>query len=94
MDIDCLRTISSAKIRESAKTHTTACTLMGHCIESSGYGLVDDNGKMTLLDPKATKHVVEALMKTTKEKGVRLRVALEEKDAGVETVSVNEVEDQ
>lgn len=93
VDIACLRTIPAAKIGESAKMHTTACALMGHCIES-GYGLVDDNGKMTLLDPKATKHVVEALISTSKEKGVRLRVMREENDGAMETVSVEEVEDQ
>ncbi|MDX5423533.1 hypothetical protein [Pontibacter virosus] len=40
--ISCLRTIPSAQTGEAAKEHSTACALMGHCIES-GYGLVDSN---------------------------------------------------
>ncbi|ARS38139.1 hypothetical protein [Pontibacter actiniarum] len=90
VDIACLRTIPSAQIPDKARTHTTACALMGHCIES-GYGLVDNNDKITLLDPKATKHVVETLMKTSKEKGARLHVVRERKGGGMETVSVREV---
>ena len=92
VDIACLRTMPAERTGEAAKKHSTACALMGHCIES-GYGLVDDEGRMTLLDPKATRHVVEALMKTSKEKGVRLRVEREGKAGEMETVSVREVVD-
>ncbi|MDX5438699.1 MAG: hypothetical protein LPK03_15975 [Pontibacter sp.] len=92
VDIACLRTMPSARVGEAAKEHTTECSLMGHCIES-GYGLVDKDGKIKLLDPKATTHVVEALMKTSREKGTRLRVEREGKSGKMETVSVSEVVD-
>ncbi|GAB3833780.1 hypothetical protein [Pontibacter rugosus] len=93
VDIACLRTTPVTRIGEAARVHSTACALMGHCIES-GYGLVDDNGKITLLDPKATKHVIEALVKTSKEKGARLRVEREGKAGEMETVSVREAVDR
>ena len=87
VDIICLRHMSPAQYTEQAKGHTTSCALMGHCVES-GYGLVGDNNKLVVLDPKATPWVVALLKKTNNEKGVRLKVEREENDKEMETVKV------
>lgn len=91
VDVACLRTIPSSQIGEEAKSHTTACALMGHCMES-GYGLVGPDGRVALLDPKATPHVVSVLNHTTVERGVWLRVEREQKGEKMETQSVSEAE--
>ncbi|WP_017733997.1 hypothetical protein [Nafulsella turpanensis] len=87
VDIICLRHMSPSQYTEQAKEHTTSCALMGHCVES-GYGLVGDNNKLMVLDPKATPWVVALLKKTDKEKGVRLQVEREENEKEMETVKV------
>ena len=90
VDIICLRHMSLSQYAEQAKEHTTACALMGHCIES-GYGLVGEQNKLVVLDPKATPWVVALLKRTEKEKGVRLRVEREKKDEEMETTKVSEL---
>ena len=87
VDAICLRHMSPSQYTEQAKKHTTACALMGHCIES-GYGLVGEQNRLVVLDPKATPWVVALLKKTDKEKGVRLRVEREKKDEEMETAKV------
>ena len=87
VDIICLRHMSPSQYTEQAKKHTTTCALMGHCVES-GYGLVGDNNKLVVLDPKATPWVVALLKKTDMEKGVRLKVEREENEKEMETVKV------
>ena len=88
VDIACLRTMPASQLSAQAKEHTTACALMGHCIES-GYGLVDEKDKMVLLDSEATLWIVTLLKRTDKEKGVRLRVEREEKEGKMETIKVS-----
>lgn len=51
--IICLRKYSQYARLPRARTHTVACGLKGHCIES-GSGLVGDQGSVMLLDPAAT----------------------------------------
>lgn len=92
VDIACLRTAPSYGLEEMAEEHTTACALMGHCIES-GYGLVRKDGSMTLLDPKATPHVVWALTQASTERGAWLRVERQQNGDKMETVSALEVVD-
>ena len=88
VDIACLRTMPASRLSEKAKEHTTACALMGHCIES-GYGLIDEENKMVLLDAVATPWIVALLKKTDTEKGVRLRVDREAKEGKMETTKVS-----
>ena len=88
VDIICLRHMPASQYSEQAKEHTTACALMGHCMES-GYGLVGEQNKLVVLDPKATPWVVALLKRTDQEKGVRLKVEREEKDSEMETTKVS-----
>lgn len=88
VDIACLRTMPASRLSDKAKEHTTACALMGHCIES-GYGLVDEENKMVLLDSEATLRVVTLLKRTDTEKGVRLNVEREEQEGKMETTKVS-----
>ena len=89
VDIACLRSMPAAKLGEQAIEHTTACALMGHCIES-GYGLIDEENKMVLLNSEATPRIVDLLKKTDTEKGVRLKVEREEKEGKMKTTKISE----
>jgi hypothetical protein len=63
---------------------------MGHCIES-GYGLVEANNKLVLLDPEATPEIVGVLKNSGTEKGLRLSVERKEKEGKMTTYKVLEV---
>ena len=73
VDVACLRTSPADELLDRASSHSTSCGLMGHCVES-GYGLVDDDGRIHLLEPAATTAVVRHLLETPVEEGVRLLV--------------------
>lgn len=70
--------------------HTKDCALMGHCVES-GYGLVNENGDIRVLDAKATPLIIEKVGGSEKEKGVKLRVTREKKNKEMETTNVEEI---
>lgn len=89
IDIACIRTSPVAKLPERAKEHTKACALMGHCMES-GYGLVNKQGKLAILDDEATPKIAALLQSTESEKGIWLQVECFEKDGKMETLSVRE----
>ena len=90
LDIACLRKYPREEYAERAQVHTTECSTMGHCLES-GYALVDPDGRVTLLDPKATAPVLDALRQSDREAGVWLRVRREPDDSALATVEVAEV---
>ncbi|MGB3754379.1 MAG: hypothetical protein WA954_10835 [Parerythrobacter sp.] len=90
LDIACLRKYPRDEYAERARAHTTSCSLMGHCVES-GYALVGDDGRVALLEPQATPRVMEALRRSDREAGVRLRARREVRDGALETVTVEEV---
>lgn len=69
LDIACLRKYPRDEYADRAREHTTACSVMGHCLES-GYALVDADGRVTLLDPEATAPVLDALRRSDREAGV------------------------
>ena len=89
LDIACLRKYPRDEYAERARAHTTSCSMMGHCLES-GYALVDPDGRVTLLDPKATAPVLDALRRSDREAGVWLRVRREPDDGALATVEVTE----
>jgi len=72
VDIACLRKYPEDELASRARAHTAECALMGHCVES-GYGLVDADGRVQLLDDEATPHVVTALRSSASDSGIRLR---------------------
>ena len=60
VDIICLRLYPQNELLERAKVHTRKCSLAGHCTES-GFGLVDEEGRMSLLDPNATPQLLDVI---------------------------------
>lgn len=90
IDVACVRKNARDDLPENARTHSSECALMGHCVES-GYGLVAEDGRLTLLDPEATPKVVDAVERSETREGVRLRVVREERDGTMETTAVEEL---
>lgn len=90
VDQACLRKYPQDELLERARTHTTDCALMGHCMES-GYGLVDEEGRPLLLEPSSTTRVVEALRSTGQKRGVRLRAIREMQEQEMRTTRIDEV---
>ena len=90
VDQACLRKYPQDQLLERARVHTSECALMGHCMES-GYGLVDDQGRLLLLEPAATPGVVHAIEQSGRERGVRLRAVREMQDGEMRTMTVTEL---
>lgn len=90
MDGGCIRKNGRDELLEKAREHTRECALMGHCVES-GYGIVTENDRLTVLDSEATREVVDEVEESNTERGIRLRVTRERRDGGMETTSVEEV---
>lgn len=89
IDVACIRKNPRDDLLEKARTHSTECALMGHCVES-GYGLVTEDDRLTLLDPEATPKVVEVVGKSDTEQGIRLKVTRTQRDGTMETMVVTE----
>lgn len=90
IDAACIRKNSRDKLLEKARTHSKECALMGHCVES-GYGLVTEDDHLTLLDPKATQKVVDAVEESDTQQGIQLTVTRDEQDGTMETTTVTEL---
>lgn len=90
IDITCVRKSPSADLIDRASAHTTACGLMGHCIES-GFALIDYDGGVHLLEPDATTDVVRELLRTGVDEGLRLQVTRELDGHEMRTVDVQPV---
>jgi hypothetical protein len=90
VDIACIRNYPRDELLERARVHTRECGLHGHCIES-GYGLVNEEGRLLLLDPKATWQVLEVIRNSKLEAGIELRAMREMKNGEMETTSVEEI---
>ena len=91
VDLICLREYPAGEYAERARRHTRVCALKGHCVES-GYGLVDEDGHVALLDPAATPQVVGVLQSSGRDTGIRLRVRREEHKGEMATMGVHEVD--
>ena len=87
MDVACIRKAPADELARRAAEHRTACGLMGHCIES-GYGLIDHQGQLHLLDPDATAPVVQHLLEAWPERGVRILVRRRQDGEAMRTVDV------
>ena len=87
VDMGCIRKYPQDEQLARARAHTTECATMGHCVES-GYGLVDEQGRVAALDPKATPRVVNALREASSDHGVWLRAKRVMKDEEMETTDV------
>ena len=90
VDLMCLRKYPQDELLERAREHTKRCALMGHCVES-GYGLVDEEGRLFLLEPAATPRVVDAIRGSERDYGLRLRATREMQDGEMNTVRVHEI---
>lgn len=89
IDVGCIRKNARDDLLEKARTHSRECALMGHCVES-GYGIVTEADRLTVLDPDATPKIVETVTECATEEGIRLEVRREERDGAMETTSVEE----
>ncbi len=89
MDIACIRTNPVAEMGSRAKNHTKTCALMGHCVES-GYGLVNTQGEVVLLDDEATPKIVAVLQQINAEDEIWLQVDRQEKKGKMNTIKVEE----
>ena len=90
IDVGCIRKNSRDELLERATAHTRDCALMGHCVES-GYGIVTDDDRVTILDSEATPQVVNVIKASDTEKGIQLRVSREDRDGTMETTEVTEI---
>lgn len=88
VDIACLRKYPAGEYAERARRHSKDCALMGHCVES-GFGLVDDDGTVSLLDSAATVKVLDAVRGAPGEQGVRLRVTRRFDGEAAQTLEVS-----
>lgn len=90
LDLACVRKYPQDELLERAKAHTKDCALMGHCLES-GYGLVNEDGDVRLLDTKATPKILETIKASEKEKGIKLRAEREKNEEEMETIRIEEI---
>lgn len=91
VDLACIRKYPQDELAERAQAHSKTCGLKGHCVES-GYGLVDEEGHVALLDSEATLRVVDAIRQSVKEEGIKLRAVREQEGQEMRTVQVDEME--
>ncbi|QLG62108.1 hypothetical protein [Halorarum salinum] len=89
IDVGCIRKNARDDLLEKARTHTRECALMGHCVES-GYGIVTEDDRLTVLDPEATPKIVAVVGESDTEQGIRLRVQRDERDGAMETTDIEE----
>ena len=87
VDLACLRRYPTGEYLDRARTHSTDCALMGHCVES-GYGLVQDDNTVIPLDTAATRQIVAVLSETGDRQGIRLVVHREQRDSEMVTSGV------
>ncbi|HKJ59673.1 MAG TPA: hypothetical protein VKA37_10605 [Halobacteriales archaeon] len=78
------------ELLENAQEHSRECALMGHCI-ASGYGVVAEDDRLTLLDPVATRMVVEVVEESRSREGTLLRGSREKRDGAMGTTRVEEI---
>lgn len=90
MDAGCIRKNARDELVDKAEVHTRDCALMGHCVES-GYGIVSEDDRVTMLDPEATPQVISVVEQSDTDEGIRLRVVREKQDDGMETTEVTEI---
>jgi hypothetical protein len=90
VDIICLRKYPRNELLDRAKVHTRKCSLAGHCAES-GFGLVDDNGQVSLLDPQATPQLLDVVRDSSHDSGIKLQVTREMQDGDMKTTAVKEI---
>jgi hypothetical protein len=91
VDIACLRKWPRLEISERAIAHTRQCALEGHCVES-GYALIDDTGNPMHLGSEATPMVVAALLRTSRQREIRMAAERQEQDGRMRTTSVRLLE--
>lgn len=87
VDLACARAWPREELLERARAHPTSCSLAGEAVES-GFGLVDYDGRLIVLELAATTAVVRHLLDADVETGLRILVRSEPQDGQVTTVDV------
>jgi|GEM_PF-2267614 len=92
VDLACIRTTPYNDLQKFSREHSVDCGLMGHCIES-GYGLINDEGKIQILDSKATSDVISILENNkNNRKGIKLQVERKMENGHMHTTNVIEIQ--
>ena len=92
IDVGCIRKNARDELLEKARTHSRECALMGHCVES-GYGIVTEDDRLTVLDSGATPKIVNVVGDSQTEEGITLRVQRQKgEDETMETTAVEEID--
>lgn len=92
VDLACVRRYPENEYKQRARAHTTSCALMGHCVES-GYGVINDDGTLHVLDTHATPLIVAALHDSSRDRGVYLVVDQSIEDGEMVTQGITERKD-
>jgi hypothetical protein len=90
VDIICLRKYPQDELLERAKVHTRKCSLAGHCTES-GFGLLDEKGQISLLDPHSTPQLLDVIVSSDRDSGIKVRAKREMQDGDMKTVAIDEI---
>jgi len=90
MDAECVRKSPVDEVLDRARAHSRDCGLMGHCAES-GFVLVDENGRAAFLDDEATVPVLDAIRRSGKDSGIRLRAFRKRAGENMHTSHVEEI---
>lgn len=90
LDVGCLRGYAREETLDRARQHRRDCLLMGHCIES-GYAVVSDDDRVTVLDSEATHRVLEIARTTAKAEGIKVRAQRTRRDGQMETIAIEEI---
>jgi hypothetical protein len=92
MDAACVRKSPRRELMERAKVHTRDCGLTGHCAESR-FVLIDETGAIALLDDAATLMVVDAIRRSERSHGIKLRARRDREGETMRTSRVEEIVD-
>lgn len=90
VDAGCLRGYRRDETLQRAREHRRDCLLMGHCIES-GYAVVSEDDRVTVLDSEATHRVLEIARTTSNTAGVKVRVKRTRREGAMETIAIEEI---
>lgn len=90
VDVCCLREWLQDEIWERVQTHSRECILQGSHIES-GFALIQDDRTVAVLDSDATPLVIDTVLQSENETGIRLRVEREMKNEKMRSVLITEM---
>lgn len=73
VEMACLRKYPRHDTLRRAREHSRQCLLMGPCVES-GFALVSDDDRVTVLDSEATRQILAVVQQGNRAGGIKLRL--------------------